>query len=304
MNKDIKILISTHKLVKLPNCKQFYGISVGQALDFKNLKKDTNIYYSDSEEIDNISNKNWFYCEITAQYYAYKHLQAEYFGFMHYRRLLSFTDFNAKEIYYNIPSVGKISKKLLHTYKITTKNIQFTIEQYDIIVPNPYYMPMNIYQQYAESHNIDAFIIALKILHKKYPHMWKDAKEHLKQNYIYLCNIFIFKNDIFQEYSKWLFDILFTMEAELVKNSVIPIQDIKKYARLGGFIAERLCSIYIDYLIKKNKYKILHLPMLLLNEKINIKHKILNSFFPPLTKRRTWFDKSIKPSLKKLLGKY
>lgn len=303
MNKDIKILISTHKLVTLPNCKQFYGISVGKTLDLENFKKNKNICYSDCDKDDNISNKNWFYCEITAQYYAYKHLQADYFGFMHYRRLLSFTDFNAKEIDYSIPSVSKMSDKLLHTYKITTKNIQSTIELYDIIVPNPYYIPMNIYQQYAQAHNIDAFIIALKILHKKYPYMWKDAKEHLKQNYIYLCNIFIFKYEIFQEYSAWLFDILFNMEAELIKNSAIPIQEVKEYARLGGFIAERLCSIYINYLIKENKYNILHLPMLLFNENLNVKHKILNTFFPPLTKRRTWFDKKIKPSLKKLLGK-
>ena len=96
MSKDIKILISAHRPVQLPSCQQFYGMRVGQGFQLKDLPANSNICYTDDMQPDNISDKNWFYCELTAQYYAYRHLQANYFGFMHYRRLLSFTDFKAK----------------------------------------------------------------------------------------------------------------------------------------------------------------------------------------------------------------
>ncbi len=41
---------------------------------------------------ENISSKNKMYCELTAQYWAWKNLDADYYGFFHYRRYLNFSD--------------------------------------------------------------------------------------------------------------------------------------------------------------------------------------------------------------------
>lgn len=42
------------------------------------------------DEGDNISERNKTYCELTAQYWAWKNEEADYYGFFHYRRYLAF----------------------------------------------------------------------------------------------------------------------------------------------------------------------------------------------------------------------
>ena len=46
--------------------------------------------YSCDNTGDHISAKNRMYCELTAQYWAWKNLDVDYYGFMHYRRYFSF----------------------------------------------------------------------------------------------------------------------------------------------------------------------------------------------------------------------
>ncbi len=293
MKKDIKILIAIHKPISLPHCQQFYGIQVGQNFNPTGLDTDSNIYYTDRESKDNISDKNWFYCELTAQYYAYKHLTADYFGCMHYRRFFSFIDIQPKHSYTGLLIEKKRTNEKLDKYKINSSTMQSVIEQYDIIVPKPFYYSMNLYQHFGMNHNIKALNITLKILYQKYPHMWKDTKTYLKQDYGYFCNMFIMKESIFKEYSAWLFDILFTFEKELEKENGQPLKDFASNARLGGYIAELLCGIYINALIKKNKLKILQLPIVYFDKKYSLKKKLAGIAFPVHSKRRKFLDNYI-----------
>ena len=39
---------------------------------------------------ENIYPKNPDYCELTAQYWAWKNIDCDYYGFFHYRRYLTF----------------------------------------------------------------------------------------------------------------------------------------------------------------------------------------------------------------------
>ena len=292
MEKDIKILISAHKPVTLPNCKQFYGIQVGQNFNIKDLPADSNIYCTDGDK-ENISEKNWFYCELTAQYYAYKNLTADYFGCMHYRRFFAFTDIKPKRSYTGLLIEKQMTDKKLEKYKIDSATMQSTIEQYDVIAPKPFYYSMNLYQHFGMNHDIKALNIALKVIYKKYPHMWKDAKAYLKQDYGYFCNMFIMKESIFQEYSAWLFDILFTMEYELERHFNQPLKEITTNARLGGYVAELLCGIYLNSLIKEEKLKILQLPIVYFDKKYSFKKKLAGIAFPVHSKRRKLLDNYI-----------
>ena len=47
-------------------------------------------FHLDNEE-ENISSKNKSYCELTTQYWAWKNVDADYYGFCLYRRFFSFS---------------------------------------------------------------------------------------------------------------------------------------------------------------------------------------------------------------------
>ena len=86
---DIRILVATHKESYAPSNAFISQIQVGTALSEHYIK---DILHDDQGE--NISSKNRSYCELTAQYWAWKNEDADYYGFFHYRRYFSF-DFAA-----------------------------------------------------------------------------------------------------------------------------------------------------------------------------------------------------------------
>lgn len=57
--------------------------------------------------------------------------------------------------------------------------------------------------------------------------------------YCSICNIIIGKSEVVDEYSKWLFSILFELQ------KVIPFEDyIGQERRVFGFLAERLLNVW------------------------------------------------------------
>ena len=62
---------------------------------------------------DNISEKNKKYCELTTQYWAWKNVEADYYGFCHYRRFLIMKENNDKE---NKSERGQIISSVLNEY--------------------------------------------------------------------------------------------------------------------------------------------------------------------------------------------
>ena len=81
---DIKILIATHKKYHMPMDDVYLPVRVGSVLakdDFGYQRDDTG---------DNISEKNPYYSEMSAVYWAWKNLKADYIGLVHYRRHFSF----------------------------------------------------------------------------------------------------------------------------------------------------------------------------------------------------------------------
>ena len=78
---DIKILVAMHKEASVLKNPLLLPIQVGSALAERRLPD----MLHDDEGI-HISGKNKSYCEMTAQYWAWKNLRADYYGFFHYHR--------------------------------------------------------------------------------------------------------------------------------------------------------------------------------------------------------------------------
>ena len=78
---NIKILVAAHKQCEMPKDDVYLPIQVGKA-----LHPDLDLGYQPDNEGENISTKNPYYSELTAIYWAWKNLKADYVGLAHYRR--------------------------------------------------------------------------------------------------------------------------------------------------------------------------------------------------------------------------
>ena len=86
---DVKIFIAYHKDAQRIKSDILTPIHVGHAIAPEIVKNQLQDMIGDDTG-DNISYKNLNYCELTALYWAWKNCDADYIGFMHYRRHLSF----------------------------------------------------------------------------------------------------------------------------------------------------------------------------------------------------------------------
>ncbi len=248
---SIAIFVSCHKDSAVFDDPFIHPIQVGCALS----KTHFDNYYHDDDGADNISEKNHSYCEVTAQYWVWKNIDSDYYGFFHYRRYLSML---------NVPDDKKCGKdgnsgyrtvsdltELASKYGYTHQNIKKIINENDIIVP---FLDRSIktsnYDMYVEHHFKKDIDFVLNILKEKSPEMYPDAMKYLNQKAGYYCNMFIMRKDIFQDYCIWLFDILRRFEDS------VNIEDYNTTQyRVVGYLAERLCGIYINYLKNTGKYR-------------------------------------------------
>ena len=214
---NIKILVATHKQYWMPEDSVYMPIHVG-----REGKED--IGYTGDNTGDNISSKNANYCELTGLYWAWKNLDADYIGLVHYRRYFMNVNrpFFIKGSSKNILKYEDIEKLLTNTDIIVSKKRHYYIE--------------SIWNQYIHAHQAQPLVELEKIIHELYPSYDDAFKSLKKRTWGHMFNMFIMKRNKFDEYCNWLFSILF----ELEKN----INDIEP--RLFGFLSERLLDVWLE----------------------------------------------------------
>lgn len=258
--KDVKIFVSCHKPSIVAKRDFLYPIQLGCSLTSNRIE---GCLYDN--EGDNISEKNKAYCELTAQYYAWKNIEADYYGFFHYRRYFNLSENqHLKEDDWGSIVYDKIDDKVLEKLGLDNSNIQIMLNKYDVITTKKrelYYLDKKgkkntttVYNEYIrQSHQHEKDLKKMiEVINIKYPEFGYITTDYMNGNSAYECNMFIMRSDLFKEYSKWLFDILFETEKYI---------DMSNYSveetRVMGFLAERACGIYIEYLKSKKEYKIL-----------------------------------------------
>ena len=107
---------------KAPEGESILPVQVGAA---QATTRFTNTLHDDEGE--NISVENPRYCELTAQYWAWKNADADYYGFCHYRRYFDFTDTPHKENDYGEIIDSYIDGHALAEYGINDDAIARTV---------------------------------------------------------------------------------------------------------------------------------------------------------------------------------
>lgn len=240
--KKIKIIIATHKKYQMPKEKMYLPLQVG-------AEGKEDLGYTKDNSGENISLKNPFFCELTGLYWAYKNLDADYIGLVHYRRY-----FRAKKKAKD-PFQSILKQKELEEY----------LHDYDIIVPKKrkYYIE-TIYNHYKHTMHIETLDEAIAVINDLYPEYKVALDKVMKKRSMHAFNMFIMKKEYFDEYCKWLFDILFNLEKRIGN-----VNYDSFHARFYGRISERLLDVWLTY----HEYEYKELPFIYM-EKINWSKKI------------------------------
>lgn len=221
--KNIKIIVATHKKYEMPEDNMYIPVQVG-----KEGKQD--LGYTPDNTGENISLKNPYYCELTGLYWAWKNLDAEYIGLVHYRRYFSNKTILTKDIKQRLTKISSINE------------IDRMLESTDIILPKKrkYYIE-DLYSHYKHTMYIEPLDKTKEIIDKKYPEYSKEFEKLHKRTSAHMFNMFIMKKEKLNEYCTWLFDILFELEK---------LVDVSKYdsfhARFFGRISELLLDVWIN----------------------------------------------------------
>ena len=237
----IRIFVTTHKEVDKPQSDILQPVQVGP--------KNTRFPWAfQDDEGENIADKNPMYCELTTQYWAWKNVDADYYGFCHYRRYFDFSGVEHKENAYGEIIDDYIDAASIKRYGLDDESIKKAIAGADVVttrwgdlreIIEGYGSPINIYQHAPKLHLRDLRHM-YDILCEMHPDYKTDADAFLHGHRSCFCNMFIMRKDIFQDYCAWLFPILQKFE-ETTDMSLYS----KEALRTPGHLSERLLNIYL-----------------------------------------------------------
>lgn len=280
----IKLFVCCHKPAPVPDHPLLAPIQVGAALADSRFP---GFLYDDKG--DNISGKNPSYCELTAQYWAWKNDDSEYVGFFHYRRYL-------------YPHIGERRPYCIAAEPTLSVLEQFDfsrfealVPQYDLLAPIGENMRVTVRDHYAAApfHHGEDLDLAVRILDSLHPEYHDAAAAYLAGTTAYFGNIYIMRRTVFESYCAWLFPILDDFDRQCDTSGwKMPEQ------RVDGYIAERLFGIYYTYHRLRGDLRTAELPRLHFDGGAGLDaftRRILYYMLPPGTRRRAILKGVVRP---------
>lgn len=219
--KDIKILVATQRPYWMPADPVYLPIQVG-------AEGKAPIGYTTDDTGNHISAKNPHFCELTAIYWAWKNLEADYIGLCHYRRY-----FTRKEVH-NLEE----KKEMV----LTGSEWEHLLSGHSVVVADKrkYYIESN-YSHYIHAHPKEGLILAGQVIHELYPEYDEAFYLVMKRTWAHMFNMFVMRRDRYHQYCEWLFAVLFEVEKRLDISGYDPYN-----SRVFGFIGERLLDVWLE----------------------------------------------------------
>ena len=186
-----------------------------------------NIGYQRDDEGQNISELNPYFCELTGIYWAWKNLDADYIGLVHYRRHFS----------------RHPHRKNLWNAVLRYDEIRAELGKFRVFVPGKRrYFIETLYSHYAHTHHIQQLDETRKIIWERCPEYITSFDKTVKQRWGYMFNMMIMEKDCCSDYCSWLFDILFEIQKTLEGQ-----EELSSYqGRFYGRLSEIALNVWLD----------------------------------------------------------
>ena len=184
------------------------------------------------------TDKNQYYCELTAQYWVWKNIADKYnnIGLCHYRRYFADSFLNRNHL-------------------LRDKSIERYLDKCDIILPEKWYWKETVAERYyvvgkGKEKDLET---TRNVIQEMYPDYLNTYNEILNKHEASYCNMFVTSRKKYVLYCEWLFNILKEVEKRT---------DISSYnaaeARVYGYLSEILLNVWVE----KNRYRVKHLPLI------------------------------------------
>jgi len=256
----LKIYVFYYKMGSILELDQIYQpIMAGNSL----FGAKTEFQGDDTGE--NISYKNKYYSELTGIYWVWKNTQQDITGSCHYRRYFTaqpepFLYRLKRLLYYGIGLYKKrygliytMNTNLFVNLIINQQEIELLFQKYDAILPQARKLKYTVETHFKRYHDIKDLNLIESILKDKHPDYLDSFYRIIKEKRLYANNMFIMKNEHYQEFMTWWFDVLFEFENRIDLSTYNGYQE-----RIMGFIAERLLNVWFH----KNQLKCKELPVI------------------------------------------
>ena len=217
--QKLTIFVACHKPMEIISNEVYTPIHVGRAIS--KFKDEMSEMVGD-ETGDNISDKNLYYSEMTAQYWVWKNYKdTEYVGFCHYRRYFG--------------------------EKITVENVDnYFTGGTDVVLVGPVFRHYNRWNWLKIFVGSEDLAIMQMVVKKLYPDYYATMSHYANDYVDYPLNMFMCRRELFEKYAEWIFSILFECE------KYVKLSPYSRARRLYGYLAEFLMPVFFMH----NGYKI------------------------------------------------
>jgi hypothetical protein len=250
MDNRVKILVACHKPSPIPQNDMLMPIHVGSKCSqfVLDMQRD--------DEGENISEKNYCYCELTALYWAWRNLKdVDVIGLCHYRR---YFDFHKQCIRF-LPDTSFPVSSINELEFDLDNDLIDSVLRGRIVVPKAISWNCSLKQQYCEGHLSDDFKTLQRVVFKTQKVKYKKAfmNVFVKGYRFRPYNMMVMRWEDFDEYCSWLFELLFQVE------DLVDISHYSTYQkRIFGFMSEYLQNVWLN----AEKKQIIESPIMFMDE--------------------------------------
>ena len=260
---NIKILISCHKEVPLPKSDVFLPIQVGAVNTFQRFEG-----MQPDNEGENISDRNFTFCELTAQYWAWKNLDADYYGLCHYRRYFCFDGVDHSANDHLQIEEDSLSLFSLRDYRLDDAElIEKSVTACDMITP-PYWdiskavTPDGVkrtIQEHMISYGLflaEDIELLREIVRERQPDYYDDLEAYLGGSKYLGYSCYVMRKDLFQRFCEFEFDALLEFDKRFSYEGLTTTRK-----RICGYLGEILYSVFVRHIEREERLRIDRYPL-------------------------------------------
>lgn len=259
----VKIIVSCHKEFPIPSSDVYLPVQVGAvnaAHVLPGMQPDN--------EGENISDRNFTFCELSAQYWAWKHLDADYVGQCHYRRYFCFGDAAGETDDHAQVVVPQLSEDTAHKLGLDDgDHIRQEVLKADITTAHWWDVrgvktPRGASRDVAEhmiSYGIysEADLALLKeIVRERQPEYLEDLEAYLSGDKYLGYNCFVMRRKAFDALCSFEFDVLLEFDHRTSYEG-----RTRNQRRICGYMGEVLYSVFIRRVTRMGTFTIQERPL-------------------------------------------